>query len=102
VQSSNHQPLVSSDDPALAANKRLVYDAWRTLIEARDTVAAEQYFREDYIQHNPNADTGRALVLANGCHAARSAASGCVSRLPTSWAWRTTTWCWTETRSTTQ
>lgn len=64
VENPDHEQLLSSDDPVLAANKRLVYDAWRTLIEARDIVAAEPYFREDYVQHNPNADTGRAGVLA--------------------------------------
>jgi len=64
VENPDHEQLLSSADPALAANKRLVYDAWRVLIEARDTVAAEPYFRADYIQHNPNADTGRAGVLA--------------------------------------
>lgn len=64
VANPDHEQLLSSADPALAANKRLVYDAWRTLIEARDTEAAEQYFREDYIQHNPSADTGRDGVLA--------------------------------------
>jgi predicted SnoaL-like aldol condensation-catalyzing enzyme len=64
TENPDHAQLLRSADPALAANKRLVYDAWRTLIEARDTVAAERYFREDYIQHNPNADTGRAGVLA--------------------------------------
>ncbi|HTV20112.1 MAG TPA: nuclear transport factor 2 family protein [Polyangiaceae bacterium] len=64
VENPDHEQMLSSDDPALAANKRLVYDAWRTLIEARDTTAAEPLFREDYIQHNPNADTGRAGVFA--------------------------------------
>jgi predicted SnoaL-like aldol condensation-catalyzing enzyme len=64
VENPDHAALLASDVPALAANKRLVYDMWRTLIEARDTAAAEQYFAEDYIQHNPNADTGRAGVLA--------------------------------------
>lgn len=63
VANPNHDELLASDVPELAANKRLVYDAWRTLIEARDTVAAEQYFAEDYIQHNPNVDTGRQGVL---------------------------------------
>ena len=50
--------------PELAANKRLVYDMWRTLIEARDTQAAERFIAPNYIQHNPNSDTGRAGVLA--------------------------------------
>jgi predicted SnoaL-like aldol condensation-catalyzing enzyme len=64
VENPDHEQLLSSSDPSLAANKQLVYDMWRTLIEARDTAAAESYFAEDYIQHNPNADTGRAGVLA--------------------------------------
>jgi len=64
VANEDHELLLSSVVPELAANKRLVYDMWRTLIEARDTAAAEQYLAEGYIQHNPNADTGRAGVLA--------------------------------------
>lgn len=64
VENPNHDLLLSSAVPELAANKRLVYDMWRTLIEARDTDAGQQYFSEGYIQHNPNADTGRAGVLA--------------------------------------
>jgi predicted SnoaL-like aldol condensation-catalyzing enzyme len=63
VANDDHAQLLSSAVPALADNKRLVYDMWRTLIEARDTQAAQQYIAEGYIQHNPNADTGRAGVL---------------------------------------
>jgi predicted SnoaL-like aldol condensation-catalyzing enzyme len=64
LENPNHELLLSSTVPALASNKRLVYDLWRTLIEARDTQAAQRYLAEGYIQHNPNADTGRAGVLA--------------------------------------
>jgi predicted SnoaL-like aldol condensation-catalyzing enzyme len=64
LENPDHEQLLSSAVPELATNKRLVYDLWRTLIEARDTEAAERYLAEDYIQHNPNADTGRAGVLA--------------------------------------
>jgi len=64
VENPDHEQLLRSADPELAANKRLVYDMWRTLIEARDTAAAEEYLAEGYIQHNPNADTGRAGVFA--------------------------------------
>jgi predicted SnoaL-like aldol condensation-catalyzing enzyme len=64
LENANHDQLLQSAVPELAANKRLVYDMWRTLIEARDTDAAEQYIADGYIQHNPNADTGRAGVLA--------------------------------------
>ena len=64
VENPDHEQLLVSAQPALASNKRRVYDMWRTLIEARDTQAAEQYFAPSYIQHNPNADTGRDGVLA--------------------------------------
>ena len=64
VENPDHELLLASAVPELASNKRRVYDMWRTLIEARDTQAAQQYFAESYIQHNPNADTGRAGVLA--------------------------------------
>jgi predicted SnoaL-like aldol condensation-catalyzing enzyme len=64
VENPDHDQLLSSAVPELAANKRLVYDMWRTLIEARDTAGAVQYLAEGYIQHNPNADTGRDGVLA--------------------------------------
>ena len=60
----DHEAMLSSADPQLAANKRLVYDMWRTLIDAHDVRAAKKYFAADYIQHNPIADTGRAGVLA--------------------------------------
>ena len=64
VENPDHERLLASAVPGLASNKRRVYDMWRTLIEARDTQAAQPYFAESYIQHNPNADTGRAGVLA--------------------------------------
>lgn len=64
VENPDHDQLLSSSVPELAANKRLVYDMWRTLIEARDTSAAEPFLAPDYIQHNPNADTGRDGVFA--------------------------------------
>jgi predicted SnoaL-like aldol condensation-catalyzing enzyme len=64
VENPDHEQLLASAVPELASNKRRVYDLWRTLIEARDTQAAQQYLAESYIQHNPNADTGRPGVLA--------------------------------------
>jgi predicted SnoaL-like aldol condensation-catalyzing enzyme len=50
--------LLKSSDPKLAANKKLVYDFWREVLEARHLNLADKYMREDYIQHNPNAATG--------------------------------------------
>jgi len=54
----DHESMLASNDPELAANKRLAYDMWRTLIDARDVEAARQYLDENYIQHNPIANTG--------------------------------------------
>jgi predicted SnoaL-like aldol condensation-catalyzing enzyme len=51
--------LLQSDDPELAANKKLVFDFWREVVQARHVDRAVQYLAEDYIQHNPNVATGR-------------------------------------------
>ena len=50
--------LLQSEDPKLAANKKLVFDMWRAIIQGGHTEMAPQYFTESYIQHNPNVATG--------------------------------------------
>ena len=55
----DHAALLRSNDSSLARNKRLVYDFWREVLEARHMDLAARYLREDYIQHNPNVATGR-------------------------------------------
>lgn len=50
--------LLKSSDPTLARNKKLVYDFWREVIEARHLELFSKYAHESYIQHNPNAATG--------------------------------------------
>ena len=56
---ANQQAMLKSGDPKLAANKKLVYDFWREVLEAGHFELADKYMAENYIQHNPNADTGR-------------------------------------------
>lgn len=56
----DHQRLLSSANPRLAANKRLVYDFWREVFEAGHLELAEKFLADSYIQHNPNVPTGRA------------------------------------------
>ena len=56
--------LLKSDDPKLAANKKLVFDMWRAIIQGAHTELAPRYFTEDYIQHNPNVATGRDAMVA--------------------------------------
>jgi predicted SnoaL-like aldol condensation-catalyzing enzyme len=52
--------LLQSSDPALAANKRLVFDFWREVLEGGHLDLADKYLAEGYIQHNPMVPTGRA------------------------------------------
>ena len=56
----DHEKLVASADPQLAANKRLVYNFWREVFEGGHLDLAEKYLTESYIQHNPTVPTGRA------------------------------------------
>ena len=55
--------LLKSDDPKLAANKKLVFDMWRAVIQGGHVEMAPQYFTEGYIQHNPNVATGRDAMV---------------------------------------
>jgi predicted SnoaL-like aldol condensation-catalyzing enzyme len=55
----DQQALLASEDPKLAANKKLVFDFWREVFQARDMSKAAEYMAEGYIQHNPNVATGR-------------------------------------------
>jgi len=56
-------PLLKSADARLAANKRLVYDMYRAIIQGGHTELAAQYFTEGYIQHNPNVPSGRDALV---------------------------------------
>jgi len=55
--------LLDSDDPALAANKRLVWDMYRTVLQAGHAGRAADFIAEDYIQHNPNVASGRQPLI---------------------------------------
>ncbi|MEN8143748.1 MAG: nuclear transport factor 2 family protein [Gemmatimonadota bacterium] len=56
---SDQQAMLQSDDPQLAANKKLVFDFWREVLQARNMEFAPQYLAENYVQHNPNVPSGR-------------------------------------------
>ncbi len=58
----DHEALLASDDPRLAANKRLVYDMYRIVLQAGLWQRAGEFIREDYVQHNPNAGQGLSGV----------------------------------------
>ena len=58
----DQQALLTSPDPRLAANKRLVYDMYRIVLQAGIWERAGEFIRDDYLQHNPNAGQGLAGV----------------------------------------
>ena len=59
VPLANQKILLQSNDPKLAANKKLVYDCWREILEAGHLELVDKYLAENYMQHNPNVATGR-------------------------------------------
>jgi len=58
VPATDQAALLKSSDPKLAANKKLAYDFFRVVLRARHLDQAEKFMTDDYIQHNPNAETG--------------------------------------------
>jgi predicted SnoaL-like aldol condensation-catalyzing enzyme len=56
------EPLsqLESSDPRLAANKRLVWDLWRGVVNAGHVELADELLTENYVQHSPLLPTGRA------------------------------------------
>ena len=64
VETKDQAALLASSDPQLAANKKLVYDMWRTFINAYHVDEAGKFLAPEYHQHNPNAETGLAGVKA--------------------------------------
>ena len=58
VVSQDHAALLASDDPQLAANKKLVYDMYRIVLQAGLADRAHEFIAPGYVQHNPNAAQG--------------------------------------------
>jgi predicted SnoaL-like aldol condensation-catalyzing enzyme len=57
------EPLFTSADPKIHRNKQAAYHICRDLLEAGHWELADQWITERYIQHNPNAQSGRAAVV---------------------------------------
>lgn len=51
--------LLKSPDPKLAANKKLVFDMYRTILQGGRADLVGKFFTPGYIQHNPNVTSGR-------------------------------------------
>ena len=64
VAAPDAEALFTSPDPQLNANKQVALGIVRDLLEANHWDKADQYLTERYLQHNPNAASGRAGVVA--------------------------------------
>src|SRR5437773_263580 len=63
VGAANAEALFTSPDPTLNRNKQAAYHIERDLLEAGHWELASQWLTERYVQHNPNAASGRAGVV---------------------------------------
>ncbi len=59
TQGPAQHAMLFNNDARLFANKRLAFDLWRHIPEGGREEMAELYLDPIYIQHNPNAATGR-------------------------------------------
>lgn len=59
VPLASQKTLLQSSNPKLAANKKLVYDCWREILEGGHLELVDKYLAETYMQHNPNVATGK-------------------------------------------
>jgi predicted SnoaL-like aldol condensation-catalyzing enzyme len=57
------ESLFASPDPKLHRNKQATYHIVKDLLEAGHWELADRWITERYIQHNPNAGSGRAAVV---------------------------------------
>ena len=60
VPAKDQAALLKSNDPKLAANKKVAYDFFRVVLRGFRLDQADKYMTNDYMQHNPNAETGMA------------------------------------------
>jgi len=60
VPAKDQAALLKSSDKKLAANKKLAYDFFRIVLNGRRLNEADKFMTADYMQHNPNAETGMA------------------------------------------
>jgi predicted SnoaL-like aldol condensation-catalyzing enzyme len=63
VGAADPDALFKSSDPKLHANKQAAYHIVKDLLEAGHWELADRYLTERYIQHNPNAASGREGVV---------------------------------------
>ena len=79
---TDQHALLASADPKLARNKKHVYDFWRIVYEAGHMERAAEFMAPEYIQHNPNVESGRDAFVATMSRARPKRPVEPVSRFP--------------------
>jgi predicted SnoaL-like aldol condensation-catalyzing enzyme len=64
TRATDQLALLKSSDPKLARNKKHVFDFWRIVYEAGHMERAAEFMTAEYIQHNPNVESGRDAFVA--------------------------------------
>nr|PZN60558.1 MAG: hypothetical protein DIU62_14470 [Pseudomonadota bacterium] len=82
VVAKDQHALLESRDPKLARNKKHVYDFWRIVYEAGHMDRAAEFMAPEYIQHNPNVESGRDAFVATMSQARPRREVEPVSRFP--------------------
>jgi predicted SnoaL-like aldol condensation-catalyzing enzyme len=65
VAHPNPAVLLKNSNAKLAANKRVVFDMWRTVMNAGHVEQTDKFLTRDYIEHNVMANTGRDAFKAH-------------------------------------
>ena len=64
VEIHRNQPeLLPSAAATLTANKKLVFDFWREVVQAHRVERAPDYIAEGYVDHDPSVATDRAAFI---------------------------------------
>jgi predicted SnoaL-like aldol condensation-catalyzing enzyme len=59
----DHGSMLTDIDWIQAANKHLVYDFWREVLEAGHLELADTYMTESFVMHNPHIPAGREAFV---------------------------------------
>jgi predicted SnoaL-like aldol condensation-catalyzing enzyme len=60
--------LLPSVDVQLATNKRLAFDFWREVMQARHVDRTSTYVADTYVEHDPTGHSGRDALVATVGH----------------------------------
>jgi len=82
VVAADQRALLASSDPKLARNKKLVFDFWRIVYEGGHMERAAEFMTPEYIQHNPNVESGREAFVNTIGKARPPREVAAVSRFP--------------------